>query len=120
MKRKALIVEDEPDIAELMSDRLEAWGYETALAGSGQAALEMLETEAPDFVLLDIRLPDQSGLDVLRTMRGKAIELPVIVVSASHGPNLEAEAHAAGADDFLLKPYEPAILKEKIESLLKR
>jgi DNA-binding response OmpR family regulator len=118
MSRKVLIVEDEEDIATAMSDRLESWGFDTTLAYSGQAGLDLLIDTWPDLVLLDIRLPDRDGLRVLAEMREKSVAIPIIVVSASHGPGIEQKAIEAGATDFILKPYEPEDLRRKIENAL--
>jgi len=118
MPGKILVIDDEEDIAQVLVDRLEAWGFQTAVAHTGHDGLILVETFGPDLVLLDVRLPDQIGTEVLRRIRHGHPQLPVIIVSASYSPALEQEAREAGATDFVLKPYEPAELKAKINAAL--
>jgi len=126
MKSSILIVEDEPDIATVLRDRLESIGYETVAAGNGLQALETIERETPSLMLLDIELPKLSGLEVLKRLaQGRqsgreGFDLPVIVMTA-HGTIARAvEAMKEGAYDFLTKPVEMDHLAIVIRKALER
>jgi len=126
MKPSILIVEDEPDIATVLRDRLESIGYETVAAGNGLQALETIERETPSLMLLDIELPKLSGLEVLKRLaQGRqsgreGFDLPVIVMTA-HGTIARAvEAMKEGAYDFLTKPVEMDHLAIVIRKALER
>ena len=108
MKAKILIVDDDPDIVTMLEDRLEASGYNTALARDGQHALEAIEQESPNLVLLDIDLPKLSGIEVLKRLaQMKQVEdLPVIVMTAYGSVHVAVEAMKEGACDFLTKPLD--------------
>lgn len=98
-----LIIEDEKPIAELIKDRLEQEGYNTAMAYTVSEGLEKLKESKPDAITLDIYLPDNSGLNLLKMIKNdpKTFTIPVIIVSSSD----EAQsARELGADDFVSKP----------------
>jgi DNA-binding NtrC family response regulator len=122
MKAKILIVDDNPDIATMLQDRLQASGYGTVTAGDGQRALELIEQESPNLVLLDIELPRLSGLDVLRRLAQskQADDLPVIVMTAHGSINIAVEAMKVGAYDFLTKPLDKDHLQIVIRKALER
>jgi two-component system response regulator RegX3 len=99
-----LIVEDEPSYLEALQITLEPEGFSVRTAADGRSGLALFESSRPEVILLDLMLPDISGLDVLRAVRQRS-EVPVIVVSAK---SAEADIVAAlelGADDYLTKPY---------------
>ena len=112
-----LICEDEPALRELVRASLDS-GYRFAEASDGFVALKLAQELVPDAVILDLMLPGLSGLEVLAGLRGdeRLRHTRVLVVTAW------SESHedivAAGADDFLPKPFEPDVLKAKIENLL--
>jgi putative two-component system response regulator len=112
-----LICEDEPALRELVRASLDG-GYRFAEASDGFAALKLAQDLAPDAVILDLMLPGLSGLDVLSGLRAddRLSHTRVLVVTAW------SESHedivAAGADDFLPKPFDPDVLKAKVENLL--
>jgi len=120
MKTLVLLVEDDPDITVILSDRLKAMGYDVIAASDGEMALDAMAKNSPGLLLLDIELPRMSGLDVLRRVHQISPEIPVIVMTA-HGTIARAvEAMKEGAVDFITKPIEPANLRSVIAKALER
>jgi len=99
---------------------LEAGGHNVSKADGGRAALDMLGSEAFDLVLLDILMPEVDGFQVLREMKddAKLRDIPVIVISGLEDMESVDKCLAAGADDFLSKPVEPAVLQDRIRKIL--
>ena len=99
---------------------LEGEGYSVAQADGGRAALDMLRSETFDLVLLDILMPEVDGFQVLREMKGDAglRDIPVIVISGLEDMESVDRCLAAGADDFLNKSVEPAVLQDRIRKIL--
>lgn len=115
-----LVVEDDPDIAMVLSDRLLAMGHEVMAVGDGQAALNVLEQAEPGLVLLDLNLPKIGGMEVLKHARKSRPDLPVIVMTA-HGTILKAvEAMKEGATDFITKPFDNGYLGLVVGKALER
>lgn len=117
-----LIVEDEPDIQELIRYHLEKEGFATVKASSGREALDIIERTHPDLVLLDLMLPVVSGLDVLKTIRFTwgLSSLPVIIVSARTDEIDVITGLELGADNYLPKPFSPKVLVANVKALLRR
>ncbi len=113
-----LIVEDERPISDLMELNLRLAGYHATQVFDGQAALEALNNEPFDLMLLDRMLPGIDGLELLSRVRDR--RLPVIIVSARSNLNDRVKGLAAGADDYLVKPFEPLELVARVEALLRR
>ena len=101
-----LVVEDEPDIVTLLSDRLRAMGHEVMAVGDGQAALNALEQGEPGLLLLDLNLPKIGGMEVLKQARKSWPDLPVIVMTAYGTIPKAVEAMKEGATDFITKPFD--------------
>ena len=117
---RVLIVDDDPDFAEMLGDRLEALGFQPAIAGSGPEALRLVREEPPAIVLLDLVLPGMDGLLVLEAIRREESEAAVIVITA-HGTIARAvEAMKKGAYDFITKPVDPRHLEVVIEKAVER
>src|SRR5919109_964294 len=115
-----LVVDDDPDILTLLRLRLAQLGYAVRTAATGQEALSMLASEQPALVLLDLRLPRLSGLDVLKQLRQTTPELTVIVMTAYATVEKAVEAMKAGAYDFLTKPLTPGHLELVVQKALER
>jgi DNA-binding NtrC family response regulator len=117
---RILVVDDDPDIRELLSDRLQLMRMEVACAGDGEEALAILRQEAPPLTLLDLQLPRVSGMEVLHAIRREGIETTVVVITAWGTPERAVEAMRAGAYDFIPKPLDPAHLEVVINKALER
>jgi CheY-like chemotaxis protein len=111
-----LFIDDEPDTLVTLQKAVELFGHHANLAYSGQDALQKLLVSQPDIVFVDMNLADMSGLDVLKQLRAnpQTANLPVVVLSA--GPELDAaeQAHAAGAQEYMLKPVRLQALLDMI------
>ena len=99
-----LIVDDELQICELLSRFFVSLGFQTRIAQSGHDALEMLQTQAPDYLLLDVRMPGLSGLDVLKQAKARYPDLKVVMVTAFSDAETAEEALRCGASDYITKP----------------
>ncbi len=117
MGLKVLVVDDEEDIIEVIQDRLEAYGFTVATAGTGLEALKRLSMEKFDGIFLDIRMPEMSGIEALEEIRKNGLKIPVIILTSSSTKDVAMEAMAKGANDYLLKPFEWEELKAKIEKI---
>lgn len=117
MTRKILVVDDEEDIAVVLRDRLEAYGFDVRLARSGVEALRQLAAEKFDAVLMDVRLPELDGIGALEALRRSDTTTPVIICTAFSDRSLADEAMAKGANDYLVKPFSVDDLKSKLERL---
>lgn len=113
-----LVTDDEEDIREVIVDRLEHWGYRVVEAVDGVECLEAVEREAPDMIVLDIRMPRMDGLQALERLHAERPGLPVLIVSASSERGVAEDSLARGATDYLLKPFEPEQLRAKVEAAL--
>ena len=109
-----LLIDDEQEYLDLISPRIEKWGYSVASFLEGKKALEYLQSNKPDIVLLDLGLPDISGMKVLLETKTKSPEIVVWVVSAFNDPDLREQAIKLKADDFITKPFLPGDLKVKL------
>jgi len=116
---KILLVEDEKPIREGLKDRLEREGFRVTDAETLADALRALEG-SPDLVILDRRLPDGEGLDVLRELRARGRSTPVIVLSARGMPEDRVEGLEGGADDYVTKPFHLRELVARVHAVLKR
>lgn len=122
MSRRVLIVDDETDIADLLGYNLEKAGYDTRVAGDGEAGLREISDFRPDLVVLDIMMPGLNGHQVLTRIRGNPTTagLPVIFLTARNEEADEVAGLDRGADDFITKPFSVRILQARIERLLDR
>ena len=119
MKQLVLVVEDDPDIALMMSVSLRLAGHDVATATSGEAALARLSQERPAVLVLDLGLPGIGGREVLRRVREDAtlFSLPVVVVSAHAAPPTISEMTLLGCDRYLTKPFDPRELVKAVDEL---
>lgn len=122
MTLRILIVEDEPDLAELVAFNLRQAGYEAVTAFDGAAAQAHLEREVPDLVVLDVMLPDISGTEICRRLRRdpKTEQLPVIMLTARSEEVDRVVGFEVGADDYLVKPFSPRELVLRVGAVLRR
>jgi two-component system cell cycle response regulator DivK len=120
MVKKLLIAEDDPASRELLREILQAQGYQVVEAEDGQAALNKIEEESPDLVLLDIQMPKLDGLGVVRRLRQnpRFTSLPVIAVTSYAMRGDREKALGAGFDAYITKPIDPVGIRETVERLL--
>src|SRR5262245_34007871 len=113
----ALIVEDEPEANKLLAMLLQLRGYRTESAYRGAEALDKIREHTPDVVFLDLMLPDMDGYQVCRSLKtpGGVIAVPVVIVTARLTAENRIESFAAGAHDYVPKPYTPAQIFEALE-----
>jgi len=119
---KVLVVEDEQHLAEGLRFNLEAEGYNVGVVETGEAALDLLrsESQAFDVVVLDVMLPGIDGFSVISEMRQSGQFVPTLMLTARGHPEDVLKGFAAGADDYLTKPFELSILIARIRGLLRR
>lgn len=116
---KVLLVEDDPNIVDLIRSNLAVRGFDTVVSVTGRRVIELLDTEEPDIVLLDLMLPDADGVELCRAVRERS-PVGVIVVSARGGERDKVTALNAGADDYLTKPFGIEELLARITATLRR
>jgi DNA-binding response OmpR family regulator len=115
-----LVVDDEADIVSLMRDFLEAEGYAVRTAGDGPGALEVLDAEPVDCVLLDVMMPGMTGFDLIRKLRETGNEVPVLFLSAKHEDFDKIRGLGLGADDYIVKSATPAEVIARVKAVLRR
>lgn len=118
-KTTVLVVDDEPDILDLMRDFFEASGFQVVTAPDGVAALNILETTAVDCLLLDLMMPGQTGFDVLRQVR-ETNDVPVLFLSAREEDSDKIRGLGLGADDYIVKSATPSEVVARVNAVLRR
>ena len=118
--KRLLLVEDEPGLVITLTDRLTREGYAVEHSADGESALERAASGGFDLVLLDVMLPRMNGLDVLRELRRRGVETPVIVLTARGQLVDKVVGLKLGADDYVTKPFEMIELLARIEAKLRR
>jgi two-component system OmpR family response regulator len=116
---RILVIEDEPGIARAVSEHLTAEGYAVTVAGDGRTGLAEAKANEPDLILLDLMLPELSGLDVLRELRRDST-VPVIILTARAEETDRIVGLELGADDYLAKPFSLRELSARIRAVLRR
>jgi DNA-binding response OmpR family regulator len=121
-KKRILIVDDEEDILEVLKFRLEANDYEVMTASDGQEGLNKARSEKPDLMILDLMLPKIDGYKVCRMLKFDETykSIPIIMVTAKSQQKDEDLGREMGADAYVMKPFEPEILLDKIRELLRK
>jgi two-component system, OmpR family, phosphate regulon response regulator PhoB len=117
-----LLVEDDPDIRHLVGYKLRKSGLEVIDVADGHSALRSARENPPDLVLLDVRMPKMSGLEVCRELRAGPLPatVPIIMLTARARPQDLEQGYAAGATDYIIKPFSPRALQERVEAALAR
>ena len=119
MANKILIVDDEKPITDIIKYNLEKEGYETAIAFDGEAALEQVQEETPDLIILDLMLPKIDGLEVARQVR-KTKDTPIIMLTAKDSELDKVLGLEMGADDYVTKPFSNRELVARVKANLRR
>ncbi|MDT5138975.1 MAG: two-component system, OmpR family, response regulator [Mycobacterium sp.] len=115
-----LVVDDEPVLAEMVSMALRYEGWNIATAGDGTSAIAAARAERPDVVVLDVMLPDMSGLDVLQKLRKENPRLPVLLLTAKDAVEDRIAGLTAGGDDYVTKPFSIEEVVLRLRALLRR
>lgn len=117
---KILVTEDDKNCARLMQITLTKAGYNVSVAHNGIQALEILDKEHIDLILLDIMMPEMDGFEFIQTVRSNNIDVPIIVTSAKHLSEDKCQGFLLGADDYMVKPVDDMELLLRIKALLRR
>ena len=116
MPKKVLVIDDEAHIRMLYTDELSEDGYEVITAEGGQGLMERLANESPDAVILDIKMQDYNGLDLLQDIRNQYYDLPVILCSAYD--TFKDDMKSIAADHYVIKSFDLTELKDKLKEVL--
>jgi DNA-binding response OmpR family regulator len=120
IRRRVLLVEDEPGLRRTLKDLLASSGYTVETSGDGADAQERAEHEPFDLIVLDVMLPSRSGFDVAKGLRKNGIQTPILMLTARTELNNKVQGFKSGADDYLTKPFEGPELLVRVEALLRR
>jgi two-component system alkaline phosphatase synthesis response regulator PhoP len=120
MKRKILLIEDEPGLRVTLGDRLSSEGYGIETAADGEVGFERASSEDFDLIILDLLLPGKGGLDVCRDLRQQGLGTPILMLTARDQMVDKVLGLKIGADDYLTKPFDMPELLARIEALLRR
>ncbi|AMW05128.1 response regulator transcription factor [Gemmatimonas phototrophica] len=117
---KILVIEDDPTVGEFVRRGLEEQRWQADLCNNGLEGERLATAQPYDLIILDMRLPGRNGLDVLRSLRAKGFERPVLVLTAQDAVDAKVETLRAGADDYVTKPFAFEELLARAEALLRR
>jgi two-component system, OmpR family, response regulator MprA len=117
---KVLVVDDDRSLRDALRRALSLGGYEVELAESGQHGLTQVAATVPDAVVLDVGMPDIDGLEVCRRLRGAGNRVPVLMLTARDAIEDRIDGLDAGADDYLVKPFDVGELKARLRALMRR
>jgi two-component system, OmpR family, alkaline phosphatase synthesis response regulator PhoP len=120
MGTRVLLIEDEVGLVVALTDRLQSEGYQVETAVDGQMGLARAQGESFDLIILDVMLPEKSGFDICRDLRGQGIKTPILMLTARGQVVDRVLGLKLGADDYLVKPFEPIELLARMEALLRR
>ena len=117
---KVLVVDDEPNIRDLLSASLRFAGHQVATAANGTDAINMITETKPDIVLLDVMLPDISGFGVTKKIRGMGIEVPILFLTARDDTEDKVTGLTVGGDDYVTKPFSLDEIMARISAIIRR
>ena len=120
MSKKILVVDDEPQIVRLLSQRLKANGYETFAAYDSYQCVKVAQEVSPDLILLDLKMPAGGGVQAFNTLKTSIYTemIPIIFITANHSEEVKREVFELGADGFFAKPFNSVELVNKIKELI--
>ncbi len=121
-RSRIVIIEDEPDIVEIISYNLKREGYQVSSAGRGDEGINLVRNKAPELVILDLMLPGMDGLCVCRQLKSDPLtkDIPIIIVSAKEEESDVVIGLGLGADDYVAKPFSPRELLARVKAVLRR
>jgi two-component system OmpR family response regulator len=117
---RLLVVEDEPNILELLSASLRYAGFDVITASGGSEAVQAAQRHRPDLIVLDVMLPDMDGFDVIRRLRGGGARIPVVFLTARDGTDDKVRGLTLGGDDYVTKPFSLEEVIARIKAVLRR
>ncbi|HEJ7881579.1 TPA: response regulator transcription factor [Serratia marcescens] len=117
--KRVLVIEDDVDAANVLEAYLKREGYQVAVVGNGLMGLNTALSWKPDLILLDVMLPDMNGTEILAALRRK-VNTPVIMITAMGEPHDKIGALRYGADDYIVKPYNPGEVMARLQAVLRR
>src|ERR1700728_1243167 len=117
---KILVIEDDPTVGQFVKRGLEEQRWGVDLVANGEEGERMAASDAYDLVILDLRLPGKSGIEVLHTLRARGFERPVLVLTAQDAVDAKVQTLRAGADDYVTKPFAFEELLARVEALARR
>jgi len=117
---RILVVDDEPNIREVVELYLRREGYDVEVTGDGAAALESIETKTPDLIVLDLMLPVLDGIKLTRILREGQYDIPIIMLTAKGEEDDRITGLEIGADDYVTKPFSPKELVARVKAVLRR
>ncbi|MFZ5806084.1 MAG: response regulator [Verrucomicrobiota bacterium] len=119
---KILVIDDEPDVVDIVAINLKSSGFEVLKALDGAEGLRLAQQEMPDLILLDLMLPKMSGLEVCNTLKKDPTteKIPILMLTAKAKPQERIEGFEYGADDYIPKPFSPRELILRVETVLRR
>lgn len=120
MKKSILFLEDEITIAEVTTEYMLMKGYDVTWVENGRIAIDSLNTQKFDLIILDIMVPEITGIEVLAHIHKMELSIPVIMLSALGDETTQLQAFNLFADDYIIKPFSPLLLLKRIEALLRR
>ena len=120
MTKKILIVEDNPNMVDLLQEIVKLFGYDSITAANGKQAVDTAAAQLPDLITMDIMLPEMNGIEATRLIRQnpKTLSIPILAVTAKDSFEDRRECLQNGCDDYLAKPFPPKELGSRIEKLL--
>lgn len=120
MKKKILVVDDEPSISMLLEFNLKLVGFEVHCVYDGEAVFDAIQSFRPDLIILDLMLPKMDGIQVCRKLRGQNNLVPIVMLTAMQDLNDKIAGLDNGADDYMTKPFSPQELISRIQAILRR
>ena len=117
---RLLVVDDEPNIVELLSASLRFSGFHVVSAGDGRAALKLAREERPDLIVLDVMMPGMDGFEVVRRLRSEGLRCPVVFLTAKDGTEAKIQGLTLGGDDYVTKPFSLEEVIARIRAVLRR
>jgi CheY-like chemotaxis protein len=119
-KKKIVVIEDDPDVTEVLRGLFDSSGYEGYFFKSGKEAIEMIDDILPDLGIMDLMMPEMSGFEVCQHLKrsGKTRNIPLIAITGYDSRENRLKIFAAGIDDYLPKPFDVRTLLKKIKSLI--
>jgi two-component system OmpR family response regulator len=117
---RLLVVDDEPNIVELLSASLRFSGFHVLSAGDGRTALKLARQERPDLIVLDVMMPGMDGFEVVRRLRSEGLRCPVVFLTAKDGTDAKIQGLTLGGDDYVTKPFSLEEVIARIRAVLRR